>query len=117
MFYPGNSVRVYVAPGATDMRKSINGLSILVAEHLDLDPLSGSLFAFCNRKRDMVKVLYWDVNGFCLWHKRLERHRFAWPETKGEALALTGRELRWLLEGLSLERSWGHPRLTYETVV
>ncbi len=117
MFYPGNSVRVYVAPGASKMRTLINGLSILVAERLEPDPLSGALFAFRNRKRDMVKVLYWDVNGFCLWHKRLERHRFAWPETKGEALALTGRELRWLLEGLSLERSWGHPRLTYETVV
>ena len=117
MFYPGSSVRVYVAPGVTDMRKSINGLSIQVEEHLGLDPLSGHLFAFCNRKRDIVKVLYWDANGFCLWHKRLEKERFAWPQSNREALALTGRELRWLLEGLSLERSWGHRRLVYESVL
>ena len=68
-------VRVYLATGVTDMRKSINTLSILVAEQMDLDPLSGHLFAFCNRKRDTLKILYWDRNGFCLWHKRLEQHR------------------------------------------
>ena len=56
------AVRVYLATGATDRRKSINGLSILVAEQLNLDPLSGHLFAFCNRKRDIVKVLYWGVS-------------------------------------------------------
>jgi len=57
MFYPAAPARVYIAPGVTDMRKSINGLSLLVADQLELDPLSGHLFAFCNRKRDMVKIL------------------------------------------------------------
>jgi len=58
MFALANSAHVYLAPGATDMRKSINGLSLLVADQLELDPLSGHLFAFCNRKKDMVKILY-----------------------------------------------------------
>jgi len=116
MFFPASSVRVYIAPGPTDMRKSINGLSILVAEELELDPLSGHLFGFCNRKRDMVKVLYWDTNGFCLWHKRLEKDRFSWPQTEAEVLAIRGRELAWLLDGLSLDRCRGHEELRYESV-
>lgn len=70
MFFFGNPVQVYVATGVTDMRKSINGLSILVAEQLDLDPLTGHLFCFCNRRRDIIKILYWNRNGFCLWQKR-----------------------------------------------
>jgi transposase len=65
------SGRVYLAVGSTDMRKAINGLSILVEQAMDLDPFSGDLFVFCNRKRTIVKILYWDHNGFCLWHKRL----------------------------------------------
>ena len=65
-YLPG--LRVYLAVGVTDMRKSINGLSILVQDQLDLDPLSGHLFVFCNRRRDMVKVLYWDRNGLVLRH-------------------------------------------------
>lgn len=74
MFSPGPPITVYIAPGATDMRKAINGLSILVADQLDLDPLSGHLFGFCNRKRDIVKILYWDRNGFCLFHNYLSSH-------------------------------------------
>ena len=65
-------VKVYVALGVTDMRKSINGLALLVEEHFRLDLFSGSLFTFCNRKRDRVKIIYWDRNGFCLWMKRLD---------------------------------------------
>jgi len=65
--------RVYLAVGATDMRKQINSLTILVEQHMHLDPLSGSVFVFCNRRRSTVKALYWDRNGFCLWQKRLEK--------------------------------------------
>lgn len=116
MFFPAHPVRVYIATGITDMRKSINGLSILVADQLELDPLSGSLFAFCNRKRDIIKILYWDSNGFCLWHKRLERDRFRWPQTAGEVLAIQGHELAWLLDGLSLDQRQAHGQLSYATV-
>ena len=84
------------------MRKSIDTLAILVAEQMALDPLSGHLFAFCNRRRDTVQILCWDRNGFCLYHKRLERDRFRWPDNATEVRRIGLRELRWLLEGLSL---------------
>ncbi len=117
MFSPGHPVRVYIATGITDMRKSINGLSILVADQLDLDPLSGHLFAFCNRKLDIIKVLYWDRNGFCLFHKRLERDRFKWPETAESVLNIHGHELSWLLDGLSVYQHEAHQQLSYESVI
>mgnify|MGYP000532501840 CR=1 FL=1 len=69
-------------------------------EELALDPFSAHLFAFCNRKRDKVKILYWERNGFCLWQKRLERARFKWPrKVAGEVITLTGQQLNWLLDG------------------
>jgi len=117
MFAPGNAVRVYLATGTTDMRKSINGLSILVADQLELDPFSGYLFCFCNRKKDIVKILYWHGNGFCLWQKRLEQHRFQWPQSEQEVLTMQGRELSWLLEGLSPHQVEAHAVLTYDTLV
>ncbi len=117
MFAPANSTQVYIATGVTDMRKSINGLSILVADQLELDPLSGHLFAFCNRKRDIIKILYWDRNGFCLWHKRLEQDRFLWPETEEDVVNIHGHQLSWLLDGLSLNQCEAHQQLTYEIMV
>jgi len=117
MFFPGLPDQVYIATGATDMRKSINGLSILVAEQLDLNPLSGHLFCFCNRKRDIIKILYWDRNGFCLWQKRLEKDRFHWPVDEAEVIDIQGRELSWLLDGLHLDQGAAHKRLLYASVV
>jgi transposase len=115
MFFPDRSSRVYIATGATDMRKSINGLSLLVAGQLDLSPLSGALFCFCNKQRDLIKILYWDRNGFCLWQKRLEKDRFRWPEKVEDVVALQGRELSWLLDGLSVEQCLAHDRLVYQS--
>jgi transposase len=108
--------RVYLALGSTDLRKAINGLSILVADHLELDAFSGHLFVFCNRARSLVKILYWDRNGFCLWQKRLEKHRFVWPESADEVLELGHVELSWLLEGLDPLAVKGHPRLAYSSL-
>lgn len=68
--------RVFLAVGSTDTRKSINGLSIMVEQVMDQNPFTGDLFVFCNRKRNMIKILYWNYNGFCIWLKRLEQHRF-----------------------------------------
>ena len=77
-------VKVYLAIGITDMREAINGLSILVEAQMELDPFTGHLFGFCNRKRDIIKILYWDRNGFCLWQKRLEKDRFQWQESEAD---------------------------------
>jgi transposase len=116
MVLPYNT-RIYLAVGSTDMRKAINGLSILVQDELDLDPLSGHLFAFCNRRRNMVKILYWERNGFCLWHKRLEKQYFTWPESQQQVLELDARELNWLIEGLDISQVDGHQRLNYSTMI
>ncbi len=113
MFTPSCGIRVYLALGDTDMRKAINGLSILVEGKLALDPFSGHLFVFTNRRRNILKVLYWDRNGFCLWQKRLEKYRFRWPEPEDEVAEIDGRELLWLLEGLDLRKTQGHGALSY----
>ena len=89
--------RVFLSLGATDMRKSISSLSILVEAALELNPLSGHLFVFCNRRYTMIKVLYWERNGFCLFMKRLEKHRFKWPSSKDEVMEVGARELSFLL--------------------
>ena len=108
--------RVYLALGATDMRKEIDGLSMLVEGTLALDVFSGHLFAFCNRRRTTLKILFWDRNGFALYQKRLEKHRFKWPENR-EVLQITTRELSFLLEGLDLKSVQPHQELHYETLI
>ena len=105
---------VYIAVGVTDMRKSVNGLSLLVEEHFELDLFSGSLFAFCNRKRNIVKILYWANNGFCIWMKKLEEEIFRWPESEHEVLEISSKALGWLLDGLDLYHA--HRKLSYKNV-
>lgn len=109
--------RVYLKPGSTDMRKSINTLSIMVEGGLDLDPFSGQMFAFCNRRHNIVKILYWDRNGFCLWQKRLEKDRFKWPESYKEVLEIDQRQLSWLLEGLEINQPMRYKELRYSTML
>jgi transposase len=113
MLFPSLGMKVYLALGSTDMRKSINGLSILVESSMELDPFSGHLFVFCNRRRNIMKILYWDRNGFCLWHKRLEKHRFRWPEAESDVFKIARRELMWLIEGLDIEQKDAHSMLSY----
>ncbi len=77
MMRPSNdSPAVYLCREPVDFRKGINGLAILVEGTLSMDPFSAQLFVFCNRRRDRIKILYWEYSGFCLWQKRLERARF-----------------------------------------
>jgi transposase len=116
MFLQSPDLKVYLALGATDMRKAINGLS-MIAEQLELDPFSGHLFVFCNRRKKILKILYWDTNGFCLWQKRLEKQTFKWPKTEAEVLQIGQRELRWLLDGLKIKQRGAHRQLHYETVL
>ena len=115
--FPGATTRVYLAPGVTDMRKSIDTLSILVAGRLEMDPFSGHLFAFCNRRKNLVKILYWDRSGFCLWMKRLEKDRFRWPDTESEMKEIDVRQLGWLLDGLDVNQVSAHRALHYTCVV
>lgn len=116
MISPGSGTKVFLALGSTDMRKGIDGLSILVSGHLSQDPFSGHVFAFCNRQRNSIKLLWWDRNGFWVFHKRLERERFRWPQTPSEVMELSSRELVWLLDGLDPLRLKGHAKLEYSTV-
>ncbi|QQE79739.1 IS66 family insertion sequence element accessory protein TnpB [Alicyclobacillus sp. SO9] len=110
--------RVYLAPGPTDLRRSIDGLSVLVKEVLELDPFSPCLFVFCNRNRDKLKVLHWSHNGFWLHYRRLEKGRFQWPDASHTGPIVMGqRELRWLLDGLSLQQKKAHPKVTARTII
>jgi len=100
------SVRIYLAPGVTDMRKSFDTLAALVRHSIGEDPLSGSLFVFCNRRRDRLKILYWDRSGYVLFAKRLEKGTFCWPAAKAKAkVALTSAELSMLIGGIDLGAS------------
>ena len=110
----GAHTRVYLALGATDMRKQIDGLAVLVEEVLAADPLSSHLFVFCNRARDKLKILFWHNNGFWLWYRRLERQRFWWPAgPSGGAVQLSVRELGWLIEGLDPRRVEAHKQAAF----
>ena len=117
MIYLPANVRVFLAPGTTDMRKAINSLSILVESALSLDPFSGHFFVFCNRGRTILKILYWDRDGFCLWQKRLEKHRFKWPQNRNEVMEIGTRELSFILEGLDISSVRPHVSLKYSTMV
>jgi len=111
---PQHAICVYLALGSTDLRKAINGLSVLVEQAMGLDPFSGDLFVFCNRRQNIIKILYWDENGFCLWHKRLEEHRFKWPKLPEQVLTINRKQLSWLLAGLDFASA--HQRLYYRHI-
>lgn len=104
---------IYLITGHTDMRKSINGLSLIVSDVLEMDPLSRAWFIFCNRQRDKLKILFWDTNGFWLYYRRLEKGRFQWPviDTAMESITITQHQLNWLLSGLSLSTKNAHKPL------
>ena len=99
------SVRVYLCLTPCDMRKSFDTLQALVREHLALDPFAGHLFVFASRRKDRVKILYWDRDGFALWSKRLEEGTYAVPFDAGSAECrreITAQELGALLSGIDL---------------
>lgn len=87
------------------MRKSINGLAGIVQNNFRKDPYQNNLFVFSNRRADRVKILYWDRNGFCLWHKRLEKQRFPWPQDEMDVMEITQEQLHWLLNGIDFRRA------------
>ena len=107
-------VRLFVRPGITDMRKQIGGLAVLVEGQMGHSPFEESLFVFCNRERRIMKILYWDKNGFCMWQKRLEKHRFPWPQSEEAAREISVEQLRMVLEGIGFWNA--HTRLNYTQV-
>ena len=109
--------QIYLACGTTDLRKSIDGLAAVVQEQFQLNPFSTSLFVFCNKRRDKLKILQWDHAGFWLFYRRLERGTFQWPRNSDRTLTISPRELRWLLDGLALTQRLAHPSVLAETVI
>jgi transposase len=112
MFGIGPATRIYLAAGATDMRKGFEGLYGLVRDRLQLEPLSGHIFIFSNGQRNRLKLLFWDGSGLWVCAKRLEKGRFRWPEPQtGESkVALSQEELALLVGGIDLagsrRRAW-----------
>jgi len=105
-----STLRIFLAVEPADMRKGFDGLSQLVRERIDQDPLSGHLFVFRNRRRDRVKILYWDRDGLALWYKRLEKGTFRFPEAKDGRVEVTPAEMAAVLEGIDLSRARRLPR-------
>lgn len=112
-----DEMAVYLHREPVDFRKQINGLSVLVSEAMAMDPFKPVLYVFTNRARDRAKVLYWDANGFCLWQKRLEKHRLVWPlKHAQDVVQLTGDQLHWLMGGYDVFRFSPHESLGYQAV-
>jgi transposase len=109
-----SQVRVLIRPGSTDMRKQINGLSALVQNAMTEAPFSGDLYLFCGRDKTLIKAIYWDRNGFCLWAKRLEKGRFPWPDGEAAARQLSREELGMLLDGIDFRKKF--EKLSYRSV-
>jgi|SRR5690554_4341144 transposase len=99
-----DDIKIYIACGKTDMRKSIDGLSQIVSQNFKLDPFENALFLFCGGKRDRIKAILWEGDGFLLLYKRLEAGSFQWPRTTEEVREITPQQYRWLIEGLSIDQ-------------
>ena len=102
---------IYVACGHTDMRKSIDGLAACVQQSFHLNPFSNTLFLFCGRRRDRIKALFWEGDGFVLLYKRLEKGSFQWPKSEDDVRNITQQQLRWLMEGLSIDQPKAHKKV------
>ncbi|MBU0927633.1 MAG: IS66 family insertion sequence element accessory protein TnpB [Spirochaetes bacterium] len=105
---------IFLRTGFTDMRKQINGLSEIAQASLPESPLSGAYFVFCGKTRRVIKILYWDATGFCLWQKRLEADSFPWPGPDEIPSEVTRMQLKALLRGINIFSE--HKRLEYTSV-
>ncbi|MEZ3470138.1 MAG: IS66 family insertion sequence element accessory protein TnpB [Schaedlerella sp.] len=95
---------IYLVTGTTDMRRSIDGLMAIIRDTYRMDPFARAVYLFCGRKKNSLKALYFDKDGFVLLYKRLDSGRFQWPKTASEVRPLTRQEFRWLMEGLSIDQ-------------
>ena len=113
MIFPESNLKIFVYSQAVDMRKSFTGLYALTKQELKEDPLSGSLFVFCNKSRTYMKVLYFDRSGFCIWSKRLEQGRFNIDRDGGKQ-ELSWTDLKLVLEGIELKKVKKRKRFSLE---
>ena len=102
--------KIWIAAGVTDLRRGFTGLSALVQTKLEQNPLSGQVFIFRGRRGDLVKLIWFDGDGLCLFQKRLERGRFIWPQATEGSISLTRAQLAMLLEGID----WRRPERTWD---
>lgn len=116
MFELNATRTVYLHRDAIDFRKNINGLASLVEHGLGLNAFANAVFVFANRRRDRIKILGWDVNGFWLLHKRLETERFVWPREDLGVMVLSVQQLHWLLKGVDIKAMLGHQSVSYQRV-
>jgi len=109
-----NKVRIFIRPGYTDMRKAVNGLSGIVEQQMEGEVFSGNVYLFCNKERRLLKVIWWDRNGFWLSQKRLEKDKYPWPLTNEEVKELSVEELSMLLAGVDFFKA--HKPIYYKEV-
>lgn len=102
------NTQIWIAAGVTDLRRGFDGLSAIAQTTLEQNPFSGHVFVFRGRRGDLIKLLWWDGDGLCLFAKRLERGRFVWPQAEEGSIALTRAQLSMLLEGID----WRRPKRT-----
>jgi len=108
------SIKIFIRPGNTDLRKAINGLATIVEQQMTGKPFSGNVYLFCNRERKLLKAIWWDKNGFWLCQKRLEKDKFPWPQTSEAVQELNSDELIMLLSGIDFFNA--HKELFYKKV-
>lgn len=108
-------IKVYIYSLPVDMRKQIKGLTTMVSAELDLDVFSeNQLYVFCNRRRKLIKCVYWDKTGFAMWVKQLEEEKFPWPRRlQDKTVTVTPQEFQWLLQGIDLWKMKRHRKLEY----
>jgi transposase len=110
MIAPPGNTQIWIAAGVTDLRRGFTGLSALVQTKLEQNPLSGQVFIFRGRRGDLVKLIWFDGDGLCLFQKRLERGKFIWPQATEGSVSLTRAQLSMLLEGID----WRRPERTWD---
>ena len=107
---------IYLYRDSVDFRKSFRGLGAIVEQELGHNPFDGALYAFSNRRRDKIKLLFWEDNGFVLYYKTLAEEKFRWPQPDDEVMRLSVEQINWLLDGYDISLLKGHRKLHYEAL-
>ncbi|MEK1897106.1 MAG: IS66 family insertion sequence element accessory protein TnpB [Rhizobium sp.] len=114
MFRLGADLKVYLHREPIDFRAGINSLAVLIQETMALDPFAPAVFAFCNRRRDRMKLLFFDRSGFVMVLKRLTEDKFRWPRREVPVVMLTTEQLHWILDGIDIDAMIRHPVRQYQ---